>query len=78
LFDAEKRQISDERKALFDTLQEWEEHLETKQDYELTLGDLSIYGVLRGIHGLQVHSDVTTNFTNIAKWYKKMEEQVEG
>eukprot|EP00339_Tiarina_fusa_P027369 CAMPEP_0117054092 /NCGR_PEP_ID=MMETSP0472-20121206/37479_1 /TAXON_ID=693140 ORGANISM="Tiarina fusus, Strain LIS" /NCGR_SAMPLE_ID=MMETSP0472 /ASSEMBLY_ACC=CAM_ASM_000603 /LENGTH=327 /DNA_ID=CAMNT_0004769529 /DNA_START=166 /DNA_END=1149 /DNA_ORIENTATION=- len=74
-----KREITDERQALFDTLQQWEDHLETRPEVEqVTVGDLSIYGVLRGLHGLPVHSDIATNFANVAKWYKQMEEKVDG
>ena len=79
----EKRNITDERKELFEILQQWEDHLSQRQDdrrgegNDVEVGELAVYGVLRGLHGLPVHSDVMSNFARIASWYEGLERRVE-
>lgn len=41
------------------------------------LGDLTIYGVLRGLHGLPVVDTVNQEYPRIEKWYHQMEQVVE-
>jgi hypothetical protein len=41
------------------------------------LGDLYVYGVLRGLEGLAVHDDVMAHYDEIPKWYHHMRHIVE-
>jgi hypothetical protein len=41
------------------------------------LGDLYVYGVLRGLEGLAVHDDVMAHYDKIPKWYHHMQHIVE-
>ena len=80
----EKRGIDDEKLALKEALVELESALEgnkflnnsTSQDTP-DLGDLYVYGVLRGLEGLAIHKEVMTEYTLIPKWYETMKEIVE-
>lgn len=80
----EKRGIDDEKLALKEALVELESALEgnkflnnsTSQDTP-DLGDLYVYGVLRGLEGLAIHKEVMTEYTLIPNWYETMKEIVE-
>jgi hypothetical protein len=41
------------------------------------LGDLSVYGVLRGLDGLPIHTEIMNEFGRIAQWYQQMKRVVE-
>ena len=41
------------------------------------LGDLSIYGVLKGLRGLPILDDICGAFPSIDAWYQRMENRVE-
>lgn len=81
---AEKRGIVDAEKALKKTLIILEdalgdsgEFLNQASSQEPDLGDLYVYGVLRGLEGLGVHDLVMNEYSRIPVWYKKMRSIVE-
>lgn len=84
----EKRGIEDEKMALKEALVVLETALEgnnnnntkfldSKDSNEPDLGDLYVYGVLRGLEGLAIHREVMTEYTLISRWYNAMKEIVE-
>lgn len=85
----EKRNITDERQALYDALQTLEDEIsqaggERGTDSFLSMsptqphmGDLTVYGVLRSLQGLPIHEQVMTDFPAVSSWYKKLQEVVE-
>jgi hypothetical protein len=87
----EKRNITDERQALKDALQVLEDelvktkttttngtyYLNTSDTKKPHLGDLSVYGVLRGLDGLPIHTEIMSEFAMIAQWYQQMKRVVE-
>jgi hypothetical protein len=78
----EKRNITDERQALKDALIALEDSLTnqsflSQQQQEPSLGDLYVFGVLRGLEGLAVHQDVMESNQQIAIWYSTMKGIVE-
>eukprot|EP00566_Odontella_aurita_P016147 CAMPEP_0113534094 /NCGR_PEP_ID=MMETSP0015_2-20120614/4973_1 /TAXON_ID=2838 /ORGANISM="Odontella" /LENGTH=288 /DNA_ID=CAMNT_0000433227 /DNA_START=126 /DNA_END=992 /DNA_ORIENTATION=- /assembly_acc=CAM_ASM_000160 len=75
-----KRGIIDERKALEQCLTEWEEK-GLKNGFNLfssgksapNIGDVSMFGTLQSIDGLQAHSEVISNRVGATKeWYDRM------
>jgi microsomal prostaglandin-E synthase 2 len=81
-FFPEKRNITDERKALEDALATVITHLEGTDNTFLSgmpephLGDLAVYGVLRSIEGLPTHTEVVMNREGPLKdWYMRMQQK---
>lgn len=78
---SEKRDITDEKQALKDALVELEDALTAQQFLSLgdepNIGDLYVYGVLRGLEGLQVHQEVVGDNKQISMWYERMRKMVE-
>ena len=93
ILSTEKRNITDERQALHDALQLLEESLaanpsgrylsssssssNSNEPERPHLGDLSVYGVLRCVEGLPIHSEVMAQYQEIPKWYQGMKKTVE-
>ena len=90
---SEKRGIVDERAALWEALGELEKALSnnpSNKDDTIRLlssstdkphlGDLSVYGVLRGLEGLEIHEEIVQDaeFVAIAQWYATMKRLAEG
>jgi hypothetical protein len=89
----EKRNITDERQALKDALQVLEDelvktktttnngtyvyYLNTDDTEKPHLGDLSVFGVLRGLDGLPIHTEIMNEFAMIAQWYQQLKRVVE-
>lgn len=78
---SEKRNITDERKALEDALSTVITRLEGNAFLsgmiEPHLGDLAVYGVLRGIEGLPTHTEVVMDREGPLKdWYVRMQQKV--
>lgn len=40
------------------------------------LGNLSVYGVLGGLEGLPIHTEIMNEFLMIAQWYQQMKRVV--
>lgn len=81
IFLAEKRNITDERVALFDALDNFNDALKGEfldsSAAKPHLGDLTIYGVLRGLKGLPIMHTIHESYPTIASWYQRMESLVE-
>lgn len=80
---SEKRNISDERQALHEALKLLEVELSKSESQCLEknqpgLGDLWIYGVLRGLEGLPVHDEIMSEYEEIPLWYHRMRKSVEA
>ncbi len=80
-FIVEKRGIVDEQAALMDALDEFNDALKgefldpvAKNPH---LGDLTIFGVLRGLKGLPIMRSIHDNFPVIHAWYQRMQLRVE-
>lgn len=77
----EKRNITDERAALMEALDKFHAALEDTHPFlgkdSPHLGDLTIYGVLRGLQGLAVVDTVNQAYPTIQAWYQRMEQLVE-
>jgi microsomal prostaglandin-E synthase 2 len=78
-----KRGITDERKALDDALTEWEGNaldqgkLFASGTNEPNMGDLAVFGTLRAVEGLPVHSQaVEQRGVILPAWYDRMKEHV--
>ena len=88
-----KLNISDEKAALMGALEELEikglgkghnsssnsssNHLFLSQDQVPNLGDLVVFGTLRGLEGLPIHSEILQDRTRpLSEWYERMEAQV--
>lgn len=82
--DTEKRNITDERKALDEVLVRLEKGLSDGNSFlsgkdEPNMGDIAVYGVLRSIEGLPAHKQVLEGrdeFSPLPAWYKRMKMQV--
>lgn len=75
-----KRGIDDVEEALREALVCLEETLEGGSPFlnpastaEPDLGDLFVFGVLRGLEGLPVHDKIMTEFESISRWYQSMD-----
>jgi len=78
-----KRGIDDEKQALREALVLLEDELKDGQPFlnassttEPDLGDLFVFGVLRGLEGLEVYDEVMSEFDSISRWYNSMDEIV--
>ncbi|KAL3936711.1 MAG: hypothetical protein SGBAC_008030 [Bacillariaceae sp.] len=75
-----KRGIDDVEEALSGTLAGLDATLKRGSPFlnsasttEPDLGDLFVFGVLRGLEGLPVHDKVLTEFESISRWYQSMD-----
>lgn len=88
----ERRNITDARAALMKALEELNAGLlQAKSDNNEAggvvllsgnptvphLGDVSVYGVLRGLQGLEVFDTVLNAYPSIQEWYQAMQQIVE-
>jgi hypothetical protein len=83
IYLSEKRNITDEKQALnealiiLETQGLGEGKLFLSGTNQLNLGDLTVFGTLRGLEGLPVHTDVVENRGGpIPDWYQRMQTQV--
>ncbi|TDH68092.1 hypothetical protein CCR75_004361 [Bremia lactucae] len=71
----QKYDITDERQALYSALNTWLEAIGDERDFlgghEPNLADLSVFGVLRAMHGLDTYADILRD-TNIEPWVTRM------
>lgn len=83
LASLEKRNIDDERAALIEALEKFHQYLvdapkDDSEEVKPHLGELTIYGVLRGLDGLAVFDTVMGTYPDTIKpWYETMAEVVE-
>ena len=75
----ERKNITDERQALSDALTKLEQEglsstpFLSAQDNIPNLGDISVFGTLRGLEGLQVFDNVMSQHDKyLAPWYERM------
>jgi len=71
--------IEDEQQALDDAIDTWMDFVGDKQYSHSngpTLADVSVYGVLRSLQGLSVHSDLLQKHPDFAQWYARMDANV--
>jgi len=80
---SEKRNITDEKQALDDALVILETQglgdgkLFLSGTNQPHLGDLAVFGTLRGLEGLPVHTEVVENRKGpIPDWYQRMQTQL--
>jgi len=81
-----KRNITDERETLIQTLTKWEQDgLEKgKKGFgsgldQPDLGDLAMYGVIHSVSGLRAHEEVILGRGGVVlDWYQRMEMEVEA
>lgn len=71
-----KYQLEDERRSLYEALETWNKAIQDKKTpflggNEPNMADLSVFGVLRAIHGLDTFQDVMEH-TSIHEWYHQM------
>lgn len=75
-----KRNIVDEKEALRNALESLDAGLEEggylSDTTKPNLGDLTTYGVLRGLEGLTV-MDVLDDYPKIQSWFSKMKQVVD-
>ncbi|GMF53375.1 unnamed protein product [Phytophthora fragariaefolia] len=71
--------IDDERQALYLALDSWVEAIGDKRAFlggdEPNMADLSVFGVLRAMHGLDTYNDMMRE-TNIEPWFTRMTAKV--
>ncbi|CAI5732971.1 unnamed protein product [Hyaloperonospora brassicae] len=71
--------IDDERLALYSALNSWVDAIGDKRLFlggeEPNKADLSVFGVLRAMHGLDAYNDVMRE-TSIGPWYRRMTAKV--
>jgi microsomal prostaglandin-E synthase 2 len=74
-----KYEIDDERQALYDALGCWVDAVGDKRLFlggdEPNMADLSVFGVLRAMHGLDTYNDMLRE-TNIEPWFTRMTAKV--
>jgi hypothetical protein len=63
--------------VLEDALEASKAFLNPGSDQEPDLGDLYVYGVLRGLEGLAIHNELMDEYKSIPLWYEKMKDIVE-
>ncbi|CAH0486257.1 unnamed protein product [Peronospora farinosa] len=70
-----KYEIDDERQALYSALDNWVDAIGDKRPFlggnEPNMADLSVFGVLRAMHGLDTYNDIMRE-TNIKPWFTRM------
>lgn len=80
-----KYNIQDERKELGELIQEWISALEKDRDPDsvkfllgnsISIADVTIFGVLRGLEGLSTHEYVLDQGKTIKNWYRLVEAEV--
>ncbi|GMF21650.1 unnamed protein product [Phytophthora lilii] len=71
--------IEDERQALYSALDSWVEAVGDKRPFlggeEPNMADLSVFGVLRAMHGLDTYNDMMRE-TKIEPWFTRMTAKV--
>ncbi|KAE9105727.1 hypothetical protein PF005_g15477 [Phytophthora fragariae] len=71
--------IEDERQSLYSALGSWVEAIGDKRPFlggdEPNMADLSVFGVLRAMHGLDTYNDMMRE-TNIEPWFTRMTAKV--
>ncbi|KAI9910554.1 hypothetical protein PsorP6_011038 [Peronosclerospora sorghi] len=71
--------IEDERQALYSALNSWVEAIGEERVFlggeEPNLADLSVFGVLRAMHGLETYNDIMRE-TKIEPWFTNMTAKV--
>ncbi|POM73587.1 Prostaglandin E synthase [Phytophthora palmivora] len=74
-----KYNIDDERQALYTALDSWVDAIGDKRPFlggeEPNMADLSVFGVLRAMHGLDTYNDMMRE-TNIEPWFTRMTAKV--
>ncbi|KAG6948542.1 hypothetical protein JG688_00015049 [Phytophthora aleatoria] len=74
-----KYNIDDERQALYSALNSWVDAIGDKRPFlggdEPNMADLSVFGVLRAMHGLDTYTDMMRE-TNIEPWFTRMTAKV--
>ncbi|ETN08768.1 hypothetical protein PPTG_11598 [Phytophthora nicotianae INRA-310] len=74
-----KYNIDDEREALYSALNSWVDAIGDKHPFlggdEPNMADLSVFGVLRAMHGLDTYNDMMRE-TNIEPWFTRMTAKV--
>ncbi|KAG7376750.1 Prostaglandin E synthase 2 [Phytophthora pseudosyringae] len=74
-----KYSIDDERQALYEALNSWVGAIGDKRAFlggnEPNMADLSVFGVLRAMHGLDTYTDMMRE-TNIEPWFTRMTAKV--
>mmetsp|Transcript_19021 Transcript_19021/g.39380 ORF Transcript_19021/g.39380 Transcript_19021/m.39380 type:complete len:365 (-) Transcript_19021:1248-2342(-) len=79
-----KHNIEDERLALQEVLKTPVQHLSDNQQSFLSgqsephLGDLAVFGALKGIQGTAIHAEILEGQPILAAWYQRMQEKVSG
>jgi len=77
-----KHGIDDARKALEDELLSLDEQLEGQEFLDdnsstdkLSVGDLSVFGVLKGLEGLPISDEIMNDdrFSRLGRWYQKVD-----
>jgi hypothetical protein len=80
-----KHGIDDARKALEDELLFLEQKLDsqeflgdTSSNEKLSVGDLSVFGVLKGLEGLPISIEIMNDsrYTRLGQWYRKVDEMI--
>ncbi|CAI5739575.1 unnamed protein product [Peronospora destructor] len=70
-----KYEIDDERRALYSALSNWVDAIGDKRPFlggnEPNMADLSVFGVVRAMHGLDTYNDIMQE-TNIKPWFTRM------
>ncbi|CAH0474399.1 unnamed protein product [Peronospora belbahrii] len=70
-----KYEIDDERLTLYSALKNWVDAIGDKRPFlggqEPNMADLSVFGVLRAMHGLDTYNDIMRE-TDIAPWFTRM------
>uniref|UniRef100_H3GNW4 Prostaglandin E synthase 2 n=2 Tax=Phytophthora ramorum TaxID=164328 RepID=H3GNW4_PHYRM len=74
-----KYNIDDERQTLYSALDSWVDAIGGKRPFlggeEPNMADLSVFGVLRAMHGLDTYNDMMRE-TNIKPWFTRMTAKV--
>jgi hypothetical protein len=81
---AAKRNISNERQALLDAISKWEKDgLDNGNKIFSSglqipnLGDISMFGVLHSVAGLDAHEELVLGRSGVAnEWYRRMKKEV--
>jgi len=78
-----KHQIQDERQALEEVLEKPVQHLTRNGAKFLSgrsephVGDLAVFGALRGIQGTPIQREILEQRPVLAEWYRRMEEKLQ-
>ncbi|CEG47964.1 prostaglandin e [Plasmopara halstedii] len=74
-----KYNVDDERQAIYSALTSWIKAIGDEREFlgghEPNMADLSVFGVLRAMHGLDTYNDIMRE-TNIEPWFTRMTAKV--